>query len=118
MIKDYDTLVPVFEGPYDARTRVHEYGGASFAAYNGSIYFSSLPDDRVYQVKPGSKVPTPVTPGAFISIHDCRSSFTYIMQREEHGDLQISMSTLRSLDSLWRFANLTKRGAKYATNCP
>ena len=61
MIKDYLTKEPVFEGPYDARTRVHEYGGGQSVAYNGSIYFSNLPDDGVYEVKPGvSTVPRAV----------------------------------------------------------
>ena len=62
VIKDYDTKAPVFQGDYNARTRVHEYGGGQNVAFNGVVYFSNLPDDRVYEVNPSiSTTPRPVT---------------------------------------------------------
>ena len=65
IIKDYDTQEPVLDGPYNVRTMVHEYGGGQSVAYNGSIYFSNLPDNRVYEIKPGTTQPVPVVPGAY-----------------------------------------------------
>ena len=47
--------------PFNARTRVHEYGGGDFAVSDGIIYFSNFADQRIYRVKPGSE-PQPITP--------------------------------------------------------
>lgn len=55
----------VFDGPWDARTMVHEYGGGHAVAHNGTVYFSNLPDNRVYRVVPGvpGEAPQAVTSG-------------------------------------------------------
>lgn len=47
--------------PFNARTRVHEYGGGDFAVVDGRIYFSNFADQRLYHLKPGSQ-PHPITP--------------------------------------------------------
>ena len=46
--------------PFDARTRVYEYGGSCFAVKDGVIYFSNFPDDRLYCHRPGQS-PRPIT---------------------------------------------------------
>src|SRR5215475_3438290 len=38
-------LTPI---PFNARTRVHEYGGGGFTASDGLIYFSNFADQRLY----------------------------------------------------------------------
>jgi dipeptidyl aminopeptidase/acylaminoacyl peptidase len=38
----------VMPPPFNARTRVHEYGGGSFVAGNGDVWFSNFADQRVY----------------------------------------------------------------------
>ncbi len=40
--------------PYNARTTVHEYGGGSYTASNGIIYFSNFLDQHLYRLAPGS----------------------------------------------------------------
>ena len=45
---------------FDARTRVHEYGGGSYMVADGTLYFSNLADQRVYGLRPGGE-PTPLT---------------------------------------------------------
>jgi hypothetical protein len=35
--------------PFNARTRVHEYGGGAFAVADGAIYFSNFSDQRLYR---------------------------------------------------------------------
>jgi dipeptidyl aminopeptidase/acylaminoacyl peptidase len=46
---------------YNARTRVHEYGGGGFVISNGTLYFSNFSDQRVYRQLPG-QMPWPITP--------------------------------------------------------
>jgi dipeptidyl aminopeptidase/acylaminoacyl peptidase len=35
--------------PFNARTRVHEYGGAAFNVFDGTLYFSNFADQRLYR---------------------------------------------------------------------
>jgi dipeptidyl aminopeptidase/acylaminoacyl peptidase len=46
--------------PFNARTRVHEYGGGDFVVHDGSVYFSNFADQRLYRVDPGTS-PEPFT---------------------------------------------------------
>lgn len=51
----------VTPAPYNARTRVHEYGGGSAVVKDGVVYFSNFKDQRVYRQSPGAE-PQPITP--------------------------------------------------------
>ncbi len=53
-------VTDVLPPPFNARTRVHEYGGGAFTVNNGEIYFSNFKDQRVYHLVPGSE-PEPIT---------------------------------------------------------
>ena len=46
--------------PFNARTRVHEYGGGAYCAVDGVCYFSNFADQFLYGVSPG-QAPEPVT---------------------------------------------------------
>ncbi|HYP02353.1 MAG TPA: prolyl oligopeptidase family serine peptidase, partial [Pyrinomonadaceae bacterium] len=49
--------------PFNARTRVHEYGGGEFLVREGTIYFSNYSDQRLYRVAHGDhSAPEPLTP--------------------------------------------------------
>jgi dipeptidyl aminopeptidase/acylaminoacyl peptidase len=48
--------------PYNARTRVHEYGGGSWTVRNGTVYFSNFADGRLYSQAPGVSGPRALTP--------------------------------------------------------
>jgi dipeptidyl aminopeptidase/acylaminoacyl peptidase len=47
--------------PYNARTRVHEYGGGAATVHRGSAYFSHFADQRLYRLASGG-APEPLTP--------------------------------------------------------
>ena len=47
--------------PFNARTRVHEYGGRAYAVAGGTAYFSNFADQRLYRQDPGA-APRPITP--------------------------------------------------------
>ena len=46
---------------FNARTRVHEYGGGSYLVADGILYFVNFADQRLYRVRPG-ETPQPITP--------------------------------------------------------
>ena len=46
--------------PWNARSRVHEYGGAAYVAHQGTVYFSNDEDARIYRLIPGGS-PEPIT---------------------------------------------------------
>ena len=48
--------------PYNARTRVHEYGGGSWMVADGSVYFSNFADGRLYRLARGASEPQALTP--------------------------------------------------------
>lgn len=50
----------VTPAPFNARTRVHEYGGGAFVAHQGVIYFSNFADQQLYVHRPGGP-PEPFT---------------------------------------------------------
>jgi acetyl esterase/lipase len=50
----------ILPAPFNARSRVHEYGGTSYAVYGNVIWFSHFDDQRLYRIIPGS-YPQPIT---------------------------------------------------------
>ncbi len=57
------TLHDLNPAPYNARTRVHEYGGGAYVIDGGTVYFSNDADQRIYRLEAGQP-PAPVTPAA------------------------------------------------------
>ncbi len=74
--------------PFNARTRVHEYGGRAFLVADGIIYFSNFSDQRLYRQRPGSP-PDPLTPEQGYCFADGimdRRRSRIICLREDHTD--------------------------------
>ena len=55
--------------PFNARTRVHEYGGGDYITTGGVLYFSNFVDQRVYR-QDGTEAPHALTPEADVRFAD------------------------------------------------
>jgi len=76
----------VTPAPFNARTRVHEYGGGDFVVADGTVYFSNFTDQRLYRQDPGAE-PRPITPEADLRYADGiidRRRGRMICVREDH----------------------------------
>jgi dipeptidyl aminopeptidase/acylaminoacyl peptidase len=56
------TVSDVLPAPWNARTRVHEYGGGSWTVADGTLWFTEFSDQRLYRLDAGSDSPLAVTP--------------------------------------------------------
>ena len=74
---------------FNARTRVHEYGGGDYAVANGMIVFSNFADQRIYLQKIGAD-PQPLTPAQNQRYADGqldgRRNFLFCVREEHTGD--------------------------------
>jgi dipeptidyl aminopeptidase/acylaminoacyl peptidase len=86
--------------PFNARTRVHEYGGGAFAVADGTVYFANFDDQRLYRQEPGAR-PTPITPEADLRYADGvidRRRGRMICVREDHSSGQDAVTTIVAVD--------------------
>jgi dipeptidyl aminopeptidase/acylaminoacyl peptidase len=54
---------------FNARTRVHEYGGGDYTVADGIVYFANDAEQRLYRQRPG-EAPEPITPEAALRYAD------------------------------------------------
>ena len=86
--------------PFNARTRVHEYGGGAAVVADGTIYFSNWEDQRIYRQDPGDR-PRPITPEGALRYADGgidRRRGRLICVREDHTVAGEPVNTLVRLD--------------------
>jgi dipeptidyl aminopeptidase/acylaminoacyl peptidase len=88
--------------PFNARTRVHEYGGGAFAVADGTVCFSNFADQRLYRQDPGGQ-PKPITPEVGLRYADAvfdRRRGRLICVREDHtAPGQEAVNTIVALDA-------------------
>ena len=98
--------VDMIPAPFNARTRVHEYGGGAFTVSDGTLYFSHFADQRLYR-QVGMATPQPLTPQASLRYADTvvdRRHQRLIGIREDHRPTdREAINTVVSID-------LTTRG--------
>jgi dipeptidyl aminopeptidase/acylaminoacyl peptidase len=86
--------------PYNARTRVHEYGGGAWLIVDGTAFYANFADQRLYRQMPGA-APVPFTPALDLRYADFvydRSRKRLIAVREDHTQPdQQAVNTLVSL---------------------
>jgi dipeptidyl aminopeptidase/acylaminoacyl peptidase len=79
--------VDLTPSPFNARTRVHEYGGGSFAARDGAVWFSNFADQRLYRQN-AAAAPRAITPESELRYADGvidRRRNRMICVREDHS---------------------------------
>jgi len=72
--------------PFNARTRVHEYGGGDYTVRDGAVYFSNFSDQRLY-LRKGEAEPQAITPAAAVRYADAvidQARGRLICVREDH----------------------------------
>ena len=76
----------VTPAPFNARTRVHEYGGGSYTVVDGVVYFSNFSDQHLYCQRLLEE-PIPITPEASLRYADAavdHSRNRLVCVREDH----------------------------------
>ena len=82
-------MTEINPAPFNARTRVHEYGGGAVTiGDNGTVIFANFIDQRLYRAAPGES-PQPITPEAPLRYADCifdHNRDRLICVREDHTE--------------------------------
>jgi dipeptidyl aminopeptidase/acylaminoacyl peptidase len=85
---------------FNARTRVHEYGGGDYLVSNGTVYFSNFDDQRLYRQSRNNQ-PEPLTPAIEMRyaepVIDSRRK-RLICVREDHTGEGEAVNTLVSIN--------------------
>ena len=93
------TVTDVLPAPWNARTRVHEYGGGAWTVADGTLWFTEFADQRLYRLDPGSGDPVAVTPEPavpsgvrYADLHVTPSGVLAVSNARAAGELQTSAS--------------------------
>src|SRR6185436_7001457 len=90
----------VIPPPFNARTRVHEYGGGDYTVRDGAIYFSNFSDQRLYVIKEGAS-PAAISPAGDVRYAESVIDFPrgrLICVREDHTtERKEAINTLATL---------------------
>jgi dipeptidyl aminopeptidase/acylaminoacyl peptidase len=88
---EYDGAADVTPEPFNARTMIHEYGGGWYTVdeRDGTVYFSNLPDSRIYRhERGGAAVPlTADGPYRFGDLRFDAAGDRLVCIREDHTGL-------------------------------
>jgi dipeptidyl aminopeptidase/acylaminoacyl peptidase len=110
----------VTPAPYNARTRVHEYGGGAFCVADGWVYFSNFANQRVHIVVPGSG-PHPITPEGPWRFADGqidrwrRQMICVLEDHSQQGHEPVNLLVALDLDGSGRWQVLTGGNDFYAS---
>lgn len=86
--------------PFNARTRVHEYGGGSYTVHGGTLFFSNYADQRLYRIESGGD-PSALTPEAplryaDLSVDAPRNRLLCVC--EDHSETGLPENTVAAVD--------------------
>ena len=94
------SVVDVTPAGFNARTRVHEYGGGDYAVADGTIVFSNFTDQRLYLQKHGSE-PQPLTRAGALRYADGQLDSQrnlFFCVHEDHSNQGEAVSTIVRID--------------------
>ena len=86
---------------FNARTRVHEYGGGDYAVSGGTVWFTNFDDQRVYRQDAGT-APRAISPDgdirhADLTVDAARERILAVREDHTHSDID-AVNTLVALD--------------------
>src|SRR5262245_61983029 len=92
--------------PFNARTRVHEYGSAAWTVVDGVVYFSNFADGRLYRTRGDQSEPQALTPAPADREHQWRyadgvidrTRNRWIGVREDHTTGGEAVNTIVAVD--------------------
>ncbi len=125
--------VEVTPTAFNARTRVHEYGGGAFTIIDETVYFSNFADQRLYQQRVGEE-PIALTPEAAIRYADVildkkRDRLICIREDHQNADREAentiasislkdhSQTTLVAGSDFYMFPRLSPDGSRLSWIC-
>lgn len=86
---------------FNARTRVHEYGGGHFAVAGGTVWFTNYSDQRLYR-QDGNGTPRPITPPADVRhadmVVDDRRGRLYAVREDHTTGASEAVNSIVSID--------------------
>jgi dipeptidyl aminopeptidase/acylaminoacyl peptidase len=95
------TTTDVTPAGFNARTRVHEYGGGHFAVSGGTVWFTNYKDQRLYRQDGGGK-PRPITPAVDVRhadmVVDDRRGRLYAVREDHTAGGHEAVNSIVSLD--------------------
>ena len=92
-------VADVLAAPWNARSRVHEYGGGAWAADpDGRLFFVEKADQRIWMLEPGAAPVALTSDPGDVRYGGLRwQAGTLLAVREEHGDEGASSTPRRSI---------------------
>ena len=86
---------------YNARTRVHEYGGGAYLVRDGTVWFTNFRDQRLYRHDSGA-APAAITPAEDIRhadiVFDSRRQRLIAIREDHTTNMPQAVNTIVSLD--------------------
>ncbi len=86
---------------FNARTRVHEYGGGHFAVNDGTVFFTNYSDQRLYR-QDRDGVPQPITPAKDIRhsdmLIDARRGRVFAVREDHSTGAAEAVNTIVAID--------------------
>ena len=97
------TIADVTPPEFNARSRVHEYGGGHYAVKGGTVFFTNFNDQRLYRQEHGG-APRAITPEADIRhadmLIDSERNLVFAVREDHTTGAAEAVNTIVALDAL------------------